>query len=87
MVKLYSQDLRDRLERALEPVEGQAGHSRRKAARGFDVSASRVIKLMRPWQTTGDCGPRRSHQWRTVPGLRCAGSGADLVAWRNRGDG
>jgi transposase len=82
MVKLYSQDLSDRLERAV-----QAGHSRRKVARGFDVSASCVIKFMQQWQTTGDCGPRRSHQWRKVPRLRCAGSGADLVAWRNRGDG
>jgi len=54
MAKPYSQDLRDRLVRAV-----LAGQSRRKAARGFDVSASCVIKLMQRFATTGGCLPRK----------------------------
>lgn len=54
MAKPYSQDLRDRVVRAV-----LAGQSRRKAARSFDVSASCVIKLMQQWETTGDCLPRK----------------------------
>jgi transposase len=54
MAKPYSQDLRDRLVRAV-----LAGQSRRKAARGFDVSASCVIKLMQQFETTGDWQPRK----------------------------
>jgi transposase len=54
MAKPYSQDLRDRLVRAV-----LAGQSRRKAARGFDVSASCVIKLMQRFETTGDWQPRK----------------------------
>jgi putative transposase len=54
MAKPYSQDLRERLVRAV-----LAGQSRRKAARGFDVSASCVIKLMQQFETTGDWQPRK----------------------------
>jgi transposase len=54
MAKPYSQDLRDRLVRAV-----RAGQSRRKAARSFDVSASCVIKLMQQWETTGGCLPQK----------------------------
>jgi transposase len=54
MAKPYSQDLRGRLVRAV-----LAGQSRRKAARGFDVSASCVIKLMQQFEITGGCGPRK----------------------------
>ena len=54
MAKPYSQDLRDRVVRAV-----LAGQSRRKAARSFDISASCVIKLMQQWETTGDCLPRK----------------------------
>lgn len=54
MAKPYSQDLRDRLARAV-----LAGQSRRKAARSFDVSASCVIKLMQQVETTGGCLPRK----------------------------
>ena len=54
MAKPYSQDLRDRVVRAV-----LAGQSRRKAARSFDISASCVIKLMQQWETTGDCLSRK----------------------------
>jgi transposase len=54
MAKPYSQDLRDRLVRAV-----LAGQSRRQAARSFDVSPSCVIKLMQQWKTTGGCLPRK----------------------------
>ena len=54
MAKPYSQDLRDRLVLAV-----LSGQSRRKAARGFDVSASCVIKLMQQFETTGHCMPRK----------------------------
>ena len=54
MAKPYSQDLRDRVVRAV-----LAGQSRRKAARSFEISASCVIKLMQQWETTGDCLPRK----------------------------
>jgi transposase len=54
MAKPYSQDLRDRLVRAV-----LAGQSRRKSARGFDVSASCVIKLMQRFEITGGCLPRK----------------------------
>jgi transposase len=54
MAKPYSQDLRDRLVRAV-----RAGPSRRKAARSFDVSASCVIKLLQQWETTGGCLPQK----------------------------
>ena len=45
MAKPYSQDLRDRVVRAV-----LAGQSRRKAARSFEISASCVIKLMQRWK-------------------------------------
>jgi transposase len=54
MAKPYSQDLRDRLIRAV-----LAGQSRRAAARSFDVSPSCVIKFMRQFETTGSCRPRK----------------------------
>jgi putative transposase len=54
MAKPYSQDLRDRLVLAV-----LSGQSRRNAARGFDVSASCVIKLMQQFETTGHCMPRK----------------------------
>jgi transposase len=54
MAKPYSQDLRDRLVRAV-----LSGQSRRSAARGFDVSPSCVIKLMQQFETTGGCLARK----------------------------
>jgi transposase len=54
MAKPYSQDLRDRLVRAV-----LAGQSRRAAARSFDVSPSCVIKLMQQFETTGGCLPQK----------------------------
>lgn len=54
MAKPYSQDLRERMVRAV-----LAGQSRHVAARSFDVSASWVIKLMQQWQTTGHCLPHK----------------------------
>ena len=50
MAKPYSQDLRERMVRAV-----LAGQSRHAAARSFEVSASCVIKLMQQVETTGDC--------------------------------
>jgi transposase len=60
MAKPYSQDLRGRLVRAV-----LAGHSRRAAARSFDVSPSCAIKLMQQFETTGGCGPQKfgGHNW------------------------
>ena len=52
MAKPYSRDLRERMVRAV-----QAGRSRHEVARIFEVSASCVIKLMRRYETTGDCAP------------------------------
>ena len=52
MAKPYSRDLRERMVRAV-----QAGRSRHEVARMFEVSASCVIKLMRRYETTGDCAP------------------------------
>jgi len=54
MAKPYAQDLRGRLVRAV-----LAGQSRRKAARCFDVRASCVIKLLRRFEITGGCRPRK----------------------------
>jgi transposase len=54
MAKPYSQDLRERMVRAV-----LAGQSRHEAARSFDVSASCVIKLMRQFATTGGCLPQK----------------------------
>jgi transposase len=54
MAKPYSQDLRERFVLAV-----LSGQSRRGAARSFDVSSSCVIKLMRQFEATGDCPPRK----------------------------
>ena len=54
MAKPYSQDLRERMVRAV-----LSGQSRREAARLLDVSASCVIKLMQRRDTTGECRPRK----------------------------
>lgn len=54
MPKSYSVDLRERVVRFVEQ-----GHSRRGAARHFEVSASFVINLMTRWRTTGSLVPRR----------------------------
>jgi transposase len=53
MAKPYSQDLRERMVKAVE-----AGGSRHEAARIFGVSPSCVIKIVRQWYATGDCRPR-----------------------------
>jgi transposase len=52
MAKPFSQDLRERMVRAVED-----GRSRHQAARMFGVSASCVIKLMQRYQATGECRP------------------------------
>jgi transposase len=54
MAKPYSQDLRERMVRAV-----LAGQSRHEVARSFDVSASCVIKVMQRFEATGDCRPRK----------------------------
>lgn len=50
----YSQDLRERMVRAV-----LSGQSRHKVARLLDVSASCVIKLMQRRDATGECRPRK----------------------------
>lgn len=52
MAKPYSQDLRERIVRAV-----QAGRSRHEAARIFGVSASCAIKLMQRHAATGQWWP------------------------------
>jgi transposase len=54
MAKPYSQDLRERMVRAV-----LAGQSRREVARMFDVSASCMIKLMQRVDATSNCRPRK----------------------------
>src|ERR1700731_166610 len=54
MAKPYSQDLRERMVRAV-----LAGQSRREVARIFDVSASCMIKLMQRVDATSNCRPRK----------------------------
>ena len=54
MAKPYSQDLRERMVRAV-----RCGQSRREVARLLDVSASCVIKLMQRLDATGECRPRK----------------------------
>ena len=54
MPKSYSVDLRERVVRFVE-----RGHSRRGAARHFEVSASFVINLMTHWRATGSLVPKR----------------------------
>ncbi len=53
MAKPYSQDLRERMMKAVD-----AGDSRHKVARTFGVSPSCVIKLHQRWLATGDCRAR-----------------------------
>ena len=48
----YSRDLRDRVVAFVE-----AGHSRREAARHFDVSESFAVKLLQRWKATGSTAP------------------------------
>ncbi len=52
MAKPYSDDLRERVVRAVE-----GGISRHKAAGQFDVSVSFVVKLMQRFQATGNFQP------------------------------
>ncbi len=52
MCKPYSEDLRERIAGAVE-----AGHSRRAAARMFEVSASCAVKLVRRRRKTGSVKP------------------------------
>ena len=52
MAKPYSEDLRERVVRAVE-----GGSSRHKAAGQFDVSVSFVVKLMQRFQATGTFRP------------------------------
>ncbi|MGH6813125.1 MAG: hypothetical protein ACREDM_12580 [Methylocella sp.] len=54
MARPYSQDLRERMVRAV-----LSGQSRREAARLLDVSASCVIKLMQRRDATGECRPAK----------------------------
>jgi transposase len=54
MAKPYSNDLRERVVRAVT-----SGLSRSKAARQFDVSVSFVVKILQRFQTTGSYKPRR----------------------------
>jgi putative transposase len=54
MAKPFSEDLRERMVRAV-----QAGRSRHEAARIFGVSASCVIKLMQRYEATGECRPSK----------------------------
>jgi len=54
MARPYSQDLRERMVRAV-----LAGQSRHEVARMFDVSASCVIKLMQRVDATGNCHSRK----------------------------
>ena len=52
MAKPYSEDLRERVVRAVE-----GGSSRHKAAGQFDVSVSFVVKLMQRFRATGTFRP------------------------------
>ncbi len=69
MPRAYSQDLRDRIVRAVE-----AGASRRSTAGKFEVSVSFVIRLVQRWRTTGSVrvrgtGGRRRHRLEPHGGL------------------
>lgn len=62
MPRAYSQDLRDRIVRAVD-----AGGSRRSTAAKFEVSVSFVIRLVQRWRATGcakarDTGGRQRHR-------------------------
>ncbi len=54
MAKSYSFDLRERVIQFVDQ-----GHSRRAAARRFDVSPSFAIKLVERWRRTGSSAPGR----------------------------
>lgn len=75
MGKSYSADLRDRVVAFVT-----SGHSRRAAARHFDVSDSFAVKLMQRVQTSGTAQPRRQGR---PPGkgklAACAGFLIDAV--------
>ena len=72
MAKPYSQDLRERMVRAV--VSGQ---SRCEVACLLDVSASCVIKLMQQLDATGECQPRKfgGHKRYALAGARGQGAG------------
>lgn len=53
MPRAYSQDLRDRIVRAVD-----AGASRRSTAAKFEVSVNFVIRLAQRWRTTGSASAR-----------------------------
>src|SRR5919199_5399386 len=59
----YSQDLREKIIRALE-----AGHTQEEVADRFCVSLSFVEKLWRRWRTTGSCAaqPHRGGRSRSL---------------------
>ncbi len=59
MGRPYSNDLRERIVRAVE-----AGISCRKAAAQFAVSVSCVIKLVQRWRRTGAVAPGQMGGWR-----------------------
>ena len=67
MPKPYSQDLRKRV---VDFVE--AGHSRRAAARHFDVSLSFVVNLMTAYRLRGSLVPSRSADAATPSSIRTA---------------
>jgi len=59
MPRPYSQDLRERIVRAVE-----GGLSRNAAAKRFDVSISFVVKLMQRWSTRGTLAPDQFGGWK-----------------------
>ena len=52
-MKPYSQDLREKIIRALESDD----ETQEEIANRFSVSPSFVVKLWRRWRTTGSCAP------------------------------
>jgi transposase len=59
MARPYSEDLRERIVRAVE-----TGMSRNKVAKQFDVSISCVVKLMQRWNRQGTVKADRLGGWR-----------------------
>jgi transposase len=59
MARPFSEDLRERIVRAVE-----AGGSRRSVAGQFAVSVSCVIKLVPRWHRTGSVAPGQMSGWR-----------------------
>jgi putative transposase len=59
MTKPYSEDLRERIVRAVE-----AGDSRNAVAKRFAVSVSFVVKLMQRWRQQGSVKPDQYGGWR-----------------------